>query len=297
MSEPRRLLDGEASEFERTLLGAAREDGPSPGARARLAASLGVAAGVAGVAATAGTASAAVKTASAGAAAVAGGAVAGGAASGGAALGSALVLKWLAIGIAGGALAVGGAAAVGRGSSPSPAASTDASRAVVAHEAPRLVEARGASTGTPPSAVEAPENIPPSAVEAPAPSSSTAPAAPPSARAPVASAAAEPSPLAEETALLDRARAALAAHDGPGALAALAEHDRRFASGALGPEALVVRVEALVASGRRVEAERAGERFLASHPSSPHARRIRSLLGRQAEDAPAGGAVEPAPAP
>lgn len=286
MSDPHRLLDGEASELERALLRAARDDGPAPEARALLAATLGIAVGSASATAAATTTAAAIKAASAGSAA-----------SGSGAFGSAVLLKWLAVGVASGVLAVGGAAVVERASSaPPPETAIPAGpRALAtATEAPRAAVASIAVSGA-----AAPDLAPLEIADSPPPPAiASAPVTRETARAPASTQVAEPalSPLAEETALLDRARASLTARDGSAALAALAEHDRRFASGSLAPEALVVRVEALLLSGRRADAERVGERFLASHPTSPLGRRIRSLLGTPAQP-PAGGALEPRSTP
>jgi hypothetical protein len=87
--------------------------------------------------------------------------------------------------------------------------------------------------------------------------------------------------LAEEIATIDRARRALYDHrDVHEALRALDEHDRRFPRGALGPEAAVLRVEALLAAGDRPAAEALGARLLAESPSGPLADRVRALLRR-----------------
>jgi TolA-binding protein len=103
----------------------------------------------------------------------------------------------------------------------------------------------------------------------------------PVARAPIAPAAGAAAPsLAEEIATIDRARRALYDHDAHGALRALDEHDRRFPSGALAPEAQVLRVEALLAAGDRPGAEAVANRLLAASPSGPQAERVRMLLRR-----------------
>jgi TolA-binding protein len=105
----------------------------------------------------------------------------------------------------------------------------------------------------------------------------TAPLPRPSARpAPGPSAAGD---LHEEIALLDRARAAVRAGDGTGALAMLSDYQRRFGRGTFSQEATVLRVEALAKSGQMSAARKLGERFLAAHPESPHAERIERLLG------------------
>ena len=71
---------------------------------------------------------------------------------------------------------------------------------------------------------------------------------------------AEASTLAAEVAALERAQAALAAHDAPGALRALDHYEATFPSGRLASEENVLRVQALLArgdAGRRPRARRA----------------------------------------
>ena len=48
----------------------------------------------------------------------------------------------------------------------------------------------------------------------------------------------------------------------------------------MGPEASVLRIEALVAARDLDAAKREGEAFLRANPSSPYAPRVESLLGR-----------------
>ena len=78
---------------------------------------------------------------------------------------------------------------------------------------------------------------------------------------------------------MDRARAAVRARDGKGALAALADYQRRFPRGTFAQEAMVLRIEALVQIGETGAARALGKKFLAAHPESPHAERIERLLG------------------
>jgi len=91
--------------------------------------------------------------------------------------------------------------------------------------------------------------------------------------------------LAAEVALLDRARAV--ARSAPGsALAALDEHARTFPNGALRDEAAVVRLEALLAAGRRDEAERLAGPYVRDRAHTPIARRMSDLLGRAKDPIP-----------
>src|SRR5205807_127438 len=91
-----------------------------------------------------------------------------------------------------------------------------------------------------------------------------APAAPGSA----ATARSRDTDLAAERAIVERARSALARGDGQGALASIAEHERRFAHGQLVEEREVLAVQSLVAAGRGQEAATRGARFRKAFPGS-----------------------------
>jgi len=86
--------------------------------------------------------------------------------------------------------------------------------------------------------------------------------------------------LGEQVSALDHARRALADADPAGAIRMLDDYEARFPHGALVEEAEVLRVESLLAAKDHAGAARAGSRFLAVHPSSPHATRVRALLGQ-----------------
>jgi hypothetical protein len=83
--------------------------------------------------------------------------------------------------------------------------------------------------------------------------------------------------LADEISRLDTVRKLLAANRAKPALAALRNYDREHPSGALRQEATLLRIEALHRAGDRERARTLAERFLAEHPDSPHAPRIRAL--------------------
>jgi hypothetical protein len=68
------------------------------------------------------------------------------------------------------------------------------------------------------------------------------------------------------------------------ALSLLDEHRRAFPHPALGPEATVARVEALLAEGRREEAEREAASVLPTHRGTPIASRLSALLGTEAKE-------------
>jgi hypothetical protein len=96
----------------------------------------------------------------------------------------------------------------------------------------------------------------------------------------------EPTPasqLAEEIAVLDRARGALAGGGAGQALDELAGYDRRFPRGTLRAEATVVRIEAHLELGQRARAQRLAETFAERNPKSALLQRVRALLA-QARD-------------
>lgn len=108
-------------------------------------------------------------------------------------------------------------------------------------------------------------------VESAAPSPSAAP--PPVARSARPAASTD---LEAEMSLLAGAQAAIQAGDYATAIARLDEHQRQFPRGVLSEERLAARVVALCGAGRVAEARSLGASFLAHHPSSPLAPRVRS---------------------
>jgi hypothetical protein len=159
---------------------------------------------------------------------------------------------------------------------------------------PASAEAR-ASTRTPAAGVPAPPAPSSAAAQAPDPLRSPAPSASlststPSPRAAPTEAAASskggslgstegPSPGDAETEieLLLRAQQSLPLHPAA-ALAAAEEHRRRFPGGGLAQEREVIAVSALVALGRRDEAQVLAKRFAESYPRSAHRAGIEALL-------------------
>lgn len=81
--------------------------------------------------------------------------------------------------------------------------------------------------------------------------------------------------LAQEAALLRRARAQLRDGDATAALRVLDEHTRRFADGALVEEATVLRIDARCAAGQSERARADADAFLRRYPRSPLAARVR----------------------
>jgi hypothetical protein len=84
--------------------------------------------------------------------------------------------------------------------------------------------------------------------------------------------------LGEQVASLDRAERALAAGDATAALRLVDEYEARFPAGSLLQEATVVRVDSLSKLGRHADAAAVAEAFLASHPTSPYAPKLRRRM-------------------
>jgi hypothetical protein len=255
MSDPDRLVECSDSEVERLLLQAGRGGAPRGAKRRALAAATGV---IAASTLTAGNA--------AGAAAL-------GKAAAGAKIASVLSLKWIAvIGLASVAV-VAGTVAVRARYVAAPEAAVGPAHAERA-PSPR--------TGT--SALStrvSPAAAPGQLASAPAEASAVAPppVAPAAAPAGARASAASGSTAAAELALLDEVRSALAGGDPARALSILESYPARFPRGVMGPEASVLRVQALVEAGDRSAAKRAADSFLKANPTSPYAQRIESLLG------------------
>jgi len=87
--------------------------------------------------------------------------------------------------------------------------------------------------------------------------------------------------LEDELAMIDSARAALAAKRPEATLAGIRAYHRRFRAGHFTEEADALEIQALVAMGRRDEAKAKGERFLASHPGSAYVRRVQSAVASE----------------
>lgn len=195
MTELVPLLRGEADELEMQLLSSARQDAPSPEARARTLAALGVGGAIVTTAAV-----------TAGSGAAGGGAATAGSAT--AKLGLAVVVKWVGIGLLAGTVTSVGATAV----------TSAPGRAVVVED----TEAPAAPAALP--AVRAPK-VAFAATAEPERARAEEPAAVASASA-APEAAPEPD-VAAEVALLDRARGAMARGDSAGRHRCAAKARRR----------------------------------------------------------------------
>ena len=163
-----------------------------------------------------------------------------------------------------------------------PAVGTATAEAPAADTATAVTPA--VDTATTVAAVRAPSPagtiLPSRAYRAPigtSPASSTTSSSDPSrAAAPVASAPS--ATLAEQIAMLDRARELVEGGRASQALPVLGDFERRFPNGTLAQEATVMRIEALFTLGRTTEAASLANRFLAAHPASSHREHLRRLM-------------------
>jgi hypothetical protein len=279
MSDPRRLREGAARGLDRALLESALEDRAAAGAEERALAALGL-----GAVAATGFGALAAQGASAPKAAAVASKVA-----------SAVLLKWLGIGVVA-TVAVSApvtylvVSRAERAATVAPAASAGPPQARAARTSPpsaRPAPSLGASDEAAvdrvtASAAEAPAIAVSALADAPAP----APTTPASAPSTPASAPTTPAPaqrvssLSPEIDVLDRARHALAAHDPVAARAALDEYQRRFPRGSLREEAELASIESLVLAGDSAGTREAAARFLAAHPDSAYAGRVRAIVKR-----------------
>jgi hypothetical protein len=239
MSDPRRLLDEGANNFEAKLLRAGRRDAPSARNRRRVLAGLGL-----------GSVLSSSVVASAGGSKVFSSGTLG-------------ALRW----VGGGAVSVLAVWTGVQAFAPAPAkVSEPAHRPAMA-----LVQPKRALPETTLPAPAVPEN----GAQAP---SSVKPSLAARATGPVATQERARDSLSAELAALDRARSALASRDTQLALRLLDEYAQRFPKRRLDTEAAVLRIEALAARGDRASAARLGKEFLARQPNGPYARRVSSLI-------------------
>jgi hypothetical protein len=184
--------------------------------------------------------------------------------------GIAAVSKWVAVAALGGAVIAGGVVLSKRSDAVSrPSAQAPRRRAT----SPKLA-------ATPPVAAPADE-VSPETVPVTAPAASRSPAAK---RAPSPS---QPD-IRVEIAAIDAAMKAFRSGDAGAALAALDRYDAQYGRhGALRVEATALRIEALMRAGQRAKASALAAAFLASHPRSPYAARIRALADSAPSTPPA----------
>ena len=89
------------------------------------------------------------------------------------------------------------------------------------------------------------------------------------------------SSLAEQVQSLDRARVALGSGDSGGALSEIARYRKAWPRGVFLTEASVLEIEALASRGERSLAASRAAAFVAAHPDSPQAERLRRLIPAQ----------------
>ncbi|WP_437963012.1 hypothetical protein WME76_48305 (plasmid) [Sorangium sp. So ce119] len=271
MTDPKplgELGDDETTDLERALLRSWKHESPSSSARARALAIAGLAAGTS--AAPDAHAAPAPK----------------------AAAGKLLTLaKWGLGAVIGAGLLGAGVALLRPPAAPSAAAPPSEPPAASAQPvatAPPVADEPPAASAQPVTPAPAPSGpvtrapipLQASASPSPAPAAVASPPRPTGAASRARSAPVAPADaLGEQVAMIDRARDALGAGDAAGCLAALDAHDGRFPRSAMGEEATVLRIEALIRLGDRARAADLGQRFLASRPTSPHAAGVRALLG------------------
>jgi hypothetical protein len=241
----------EWSEDELSLWKSAANDRPPAGAIGKTLRAVGVGGALATVTGTATTAAAGTSSA--------------------AKLGALGLLKWSGIVMLGGAAVVGGRVAYVHFGSTRPAPS--ALQAPNANPAPAAVPVPAVRPMQEPAAASPDDGKLDFAPEPRAKSvASQAPARASSER------ASQPD-IGREIRSIDEARSALRRGDSAEALKAIdrygAEHGKK---GSLGMEATVLRIEALLRGGDRAQGVRLANSFLAKHPKSPYAPRIRALL-------------------
>jgi hypothetical protein len=285
MNAPRRLLQ-DGTDFERQLLASARLDVASPRKVKRALAAVGTLAAF-GSASGAGAAS--------------------GSATGIAGAGLSVLVKWVGLGMIVGVGATGTARLLTPPSvvpretriassmtapmevlarAPDPAATT-AEETITIETASPLAPDHATAAGEPAgeaqpvrvrSASRHAEATSPSSTARHAETMAPEPSSPERA---IASPAATTSPadLTAEISALAAVRAALGQGNAVAALFQLEAYRRAFPRGALDDEATVLEVNALSLGGDRAAAALVARRYLAAHPASPHAPRLRALAG------------------
>lgn len=244
---PRRIVNGGAGDWARSVIRSARLDVPSPRLKRDLLRNIAAAGGAAGVA----TATASAK-----------------------ALGG-LVLKWLTLGVAVGVLSVGTAFYLRRAA---PRRASVPGNATAMHSMPNAGVPAEVSARSPLPSLQASSvatlAVPPAAASIAEPHARPSP---PPASAMNRESPASQSQISEEIAAIKSARDALASHDATGALSALDRYRRTYPAGLFGVEAQVLRIDALLELGQYAAARELAQRFLAAQPDSPYARHVRSV--------------------
>ena len=245
MTDPTRLLDGGATDAELAILKAGASEEPPQSGRHRLSALLGVSAGLSASVTAGGSKAAAASAAKM--------------------LGAHVGAKWLVL-LSVGALAGGGAILYHQRNTrtaPAPTSTIETNRADLRVAKPTDTEPEG--RGAEPPSEPAPANRQETKA--------------PQANAPEASARGGAKSIGLEIEKLDGVRRALRANTPTEALRLLEVYDREHGGGVLAQEAVLLRIEALAASGNTAAARSVAERFLKDNPKTPHRRRISALVG------------------
>lgn len=266
MSEPKRWIDEGPPLAVEHLLRAAATERPTPQSMARTLTALGIGASAAGAAGTAGAATAGAAV-SVGAGVKASGLLL-----------TAGVLKWGAVVTAVAAAGVAGKVVLTRAEHTASGVAV-VTRAAVAntHVSEPVASGAGPTPSVTTQSLPAPSASASSSARSVSKSRhavSEVPAVAPE----LPADAAQNDRLAEEVALVDRARGALAHGDAATTLAALDEYDARFTQRKFAPEALYLRMESLVRLGRGAAARGVANTLVGTYPRSPHADRARQLL-------------------
>jgi hypothetical protein len=248
-----------ATDLERRLLEAAAGEQPSPEMSERIAQAIGVSAAAAvgaGVAATKLEAGAATSKAAAG---------------------SSSLLLWISAGIVS-ATVVGSVVAARAYGTVTSAGPTDGRVRTQTPTSP------GASASVAAAPTAAPVEVAPGPIaESPVASPEITVELPPSvagqSHAQSARAAPRANDIGDQIALVDAARASLAAGAPDRALELLRQYQTKYPAGSFRPEAAALRIEALAALGRTAEARSLAERFVAEHRGSPLADRVARVVG------------------
>jgi hypothetical protein len=233
---PERLLEGQATDFERRLLETALRKQPSRTTSARIAGALGVTV-------TSVEAAGATK------------ALSGGVGAKVAAAGTTAVWPWISVGVVG--LVVAGVLAGASARRTSPAEPRHVS-------VPAAPPATMPLPGPTPSAAE---DVPEQAHAISAPNRRRVRAATP------------PGDLREQIALVDAARAAVAAGADRRALEVLGRYADKYPLGNFRPEASALEIEVLFKLGRESEARPLAQRFVIEHRGSLLAVRVATIAG------------------
>jgi hypothetical protein len=189
--------------------------------------------------------------------------------------GSAIVLtKWVGAVVIGTAVVAGGVA-VARHAGQKSAATAAKSTTTSERTAPQTMAVASPAANTMAETPSAAADV----QAAPSPSADSE-AHEPTASAPGQRAAVHAQPdISREISALDEARDAVRGGRAAEALTMLDRYDATFGrGGSLRVEATALRIEALLRSGRRSSATSLAETFLARHPKSPYAARVKALV-------------------